>query len=63
MTEKFYNPLSNETLIHRDRVDGKRDLFVTTPGTQDHSHAVLNPNGTPSYIRDFNGRVICDDSK
>lgn len=61
--ERFVNPTSGETLIHREREDGKRDLFIIPPdGNQnDHGHAVIYPDGHPAYIREFNGRVICDD--
>ena len=63
--ETFYNPISGETLKHRERADGTRDLFVwkgdTTDRSADHQHNVLNPDGTVRYVREFNRRVITDD--
>ena len=65
MSETFYNPQTGETLKHVTRPDGTRELFVwqgdTTARNVDHQHNVLNPNGNPRYIRDFNRRVIADD--
>jgi hypothetical protein len=61
MVEKFNNPISGETLIHRDRPDGKKDLFWGPTGKSEHGHAVIKPNGNPSFIRDTDGRVIADD--
>jgi len=64
---KFFNPESNETLKHRTRADGTRDLFVwkgdTTRPSKDHQHNVISSDGSISYVRDFNGRVIADDRK
>ncbi|NOT01207.1 MAG: hypothetical protein HOP29_11330 [Phycisphaerales bacterium] len=64
--ETFYNPVSGETLKHSERADGTRDLFVwrgeTTNRSDDHQHSVLNPEGSVRFIRDFDRRVIADDS-
>jgi hypothetical protein len=58
----FHNPISGETLIHRERADGVRDLKVVQTGLSGDrgSHAVLGQNGTPLYIREGN-RTIADD--
>jgi len=57
----FHNPSSGETLVHRNRADGMRDLKFGETGTCLPGHAVLNQNGTPAFIRDTDGRVIADD--
>jgi len=57
----FHNPLSGETLIHRERPDGTRDLFHGPTGSSAHGHAVLDPMGNPRYEREISGRVIVDD--
>lgn len=59
----FHNPLSGETLVHRDRKDGMRDLKYGETGSSLPGHSVLNQNGNPAYIRDTDGRVIADDKK
>jgi hypothetical protein len=59
----FHNPLSGETLVHRDRADGMRDLKIVQTGVSGDrgGHAVLGQDGTPAYIRDTNGQVIAND--
>lgn len=57
----FHNPISGETLVHRDKADGKRDLKYGETGSWLPGHTVLNQNGIPSYIRDTDGRVIAND--
>lgn len=57
----FHNPLSGETLVHRDRKDGMRGLKYGETGTSLRGHVVLNQNGNPVYIRDKDGRVIAND--
>lgn len=67
MNQTFYNPISGETLKHRERSDGTRDLFIwngnTTDRSDDHQHNVIDSNGNPRFIRDFNRRVIADDRR
>lgn len=62
-SETFYNPLSNETLRHRNRSDGKTGLFIwkgnTTKG--DHEHHVFDRERNVNYSRGFGGNVIADD--
>lgn len=62
---KFTNPISGETLIHRDLPNGKRDLIIEKPGATglNHFHAVLEKNGKVSYLRDYYRRLIADDKK
>jgi len=57
----FRNSLSGETLVHRDRNDGMRDLKFGETGTSLPGHVVLRQDGTPAFIRDVDGRVIADD--
>jgi hypothetical protein len=57
----FHNFLSGETLVHRDRADGKRDLKFGETGTNLEGHAVLDQSGMPSFIRDTDGRIIAND--
>ena len=63
--ETFYNPISNETLRHRERSDGTRDLFIwqgnTTERSVDHQHNIIGSMGDVQKIRDFGGRHVCDD--
>ncbi len=61
----FNNPISGETLIHRERKDGKRDLKTVETGLPGDrgGHSVLDENGVPVYIRDTNGNVIVDTDK
>jgi hypothetical protein len=64
---KFYNPISNETLKHRERDDGI-DLFVwkgkvssKMENKTDHQHSILEPLGRqPLFIRDFNRKIVAD---
>ena len=58
---KFHNPISGETFVHTIRPDGKRDLKFGKTGSSLPGHAVFQPGGNPSYIRDTNGHVIADD--
>jgi len=58
---KFTNPNSGETLIHKERADGKKDLFIIQPGTERKGHLVLN-NGNVNYLRKPGGHVVADDS-
>jgi len=60
---KFFNQNSGEHIIHRERADGKVDIFIENAQAQgsDHFHAVRDKNGNVSYMRDFYGRIICDD--
>jgi hypothetical protein len=52
--------LSGETLVHRERLDGTRDLFFGQTGSQEHGHAVLTPEGTPWFLRKPDGHVVAD---
>jgi len=63
--EKFSNPLSGETLIPGIRPDGTRDLKIVQTGVSGDlgGHSVLNPDGTPRFIRDTDGRIIANDRK
>ena len=58
---KFHNADTGETLVHWVRPDGVRDLKFGETNTRLVGHAVLDPNGTPRYLRDTDGRVIADD--
>lgn len=57
----FHNPISGETLVHKTRADGTRDLLFGPSGAHQHGHAVISPNGNPRYIREVDGYVIADD--
>lgn len=59
----FTNVESGETLIHRDRDDGKHDLKIVQTGVSGDrdGHAVFDPAGRPVYVRETDGRVIADD--
>ena len=56
----FHNFLSGETLIHRERADGKHDLKIVQTGVPEDrgGHIVFDPAGNPVYVRDTDGRVI-----
>ena len=64
MEEKFFNPISGEMLIHRERDDGTRDLIIENPSVGatgcDHFHAVLEKNGNVEYLREMFGNLIAD---
>jgi len=58
---KFTNPITGETLIHRER-EGRRELLFDIYGRDGgrHSHAVWN-NDRLSYLRDVNSASSVND--
>ena len=54
----FHNPISGETLVHRDQPDGTHDLFYGIEGDDggNHNHAAFDLNGNVEYLRE-NGIV------
>jgi len=58
----FHNSSSGETLIHRDRSDGKSDLKTVRTGVPGDrgGHAVFDSSRRPVFIRDNDGRIIAD---
>ena len=51
----------DEFFRHRTRLDGKRDLFFGPEGEKEHGHAVIGPTGGVQFLRETDGRVVCDD--
>ncbi len=56
----FHNSRSGETLIHRNRSDGKTDLKIVRTGLPGDrgGHAVFDSSRNPVFIRDVDGRII-----
>ncbi len=50
-----------EFFRHLEKPNGDRHLIFGKPGDLDHGHVVLDPYGRPKYIRETDGRIVCND--
>jgi len=59
---KWENPLTGETFIRGERVDGTHWLKTVRTGEDDRgAKAVFDANGNVKYLRDFGNRIIAND--
>lgn len=52
--------IGNEFFKHLQRDDGTRDLIFGEIGEQNHGHAVIDRFGRVEFLRETDGRVVCD---